>query len=412
MSTIYATLSSVFPAVETWKTQSGDLLFLAGRESMVHDVSRLRQRLQQEPFQSAFAHVWRVTDLEGVFAHYVAHSGLAGAVSTGQALVSTDDRNRLEFAFARTVGRKTGFDGEVLYSLSCQQGYDKPLLKNGELDWGQVADRRVSALVLDGERDFDINSGTAGWRARTAAKAAFVKGEVQAALSCWRSQPQPPSDLMELMMLAYCLALQGDDQTVGYVEQLRRYEPTEAEAVLAQYLWRKGRVSEAFDSMEKSMRSFRVDPWATKSMMGALLETSKMICKQPGQQPQAVRLFELLEEPFAVKLLETERWMARMEMAKFLDDCQLTHRMRDVVRQMEPHVPWTRDFLQERTACYSRAGDARALAAARDLELFEAQEARPFLINTEGQVALGQKNGRKAAPLSWNGRVYAREKGR
>jgi spermidine synthase len=408
MSTIYATLSSVFPAVETWKTQGGDLLFIAGREPTVHDVSRLRQRLQQEPFQSAFAHVWRVTDLEGVFAHYVAHSRLADAVTTGDARVSTDDRNRLEFAFARTVGRKTGFDSEVLYSLSCERGYDKPVLKNGDLDWDQVADRRVSALMLDGEKDFDINSGTEGWRARTAAKAAFVKGEVQAALSCWRSQPQKPNDLMELMMLSYCLALQGDDQTVGCVEQLRRYEPTEADAVLAQYLWRKGRGSEAFGLMDKSMRSFRVDPWATKSMMGALMETAKIICKQPGQQPQAVRLYDLLGEPFAVKLLDTERWLARMEMAKYLDDCQLTHLTRDVVREMEPYVPWTRDFLQVRTECYGRAGDTKALAAARDLELFEEREARPFLISTSGQVALGKT--RKAAPLSWNGRVYAREK--
>src|SRR5262249_48361212 len=156
-------------------------------------------------------------------------SRLAAAVAMGPALASTDDRNRLEFAFARTVGRKTGFDGERLYRLACEQGYDKPALAQGGLDWGQVADRSVSALLVDGETDFDISSGDGGWRARTAAKAAFAKGEVQTALSCWRSQPQAPNDLMELMMLAYCFALQGDDQAIRYIEQLRPYEPTEAD---------------------------------------------------------------------------------------------------------------------------------------------------------------------------------------
>src|SRR5262249_42132741 len=154
-------------------------------------------------------HVWRVTDLEGVFAHYLAHSQLAYAVAAGHAPVSTDDRNRLEFAFARTVGRKTGFDGELLYSISCEQGYDKPALTDGDLDWDGVADRRVSALVLDGESNLDVASGHEGWRARSAAKAAFMRGEMQAVVSCWRSQPQSPKDLTELMMLAYCLALQA-----------------------------------------------------------------------------------------------------------------------------------------------------------------------------------------------------------
>ena len=38
----YATLSSVFPHIETWQTQSGDLLLIASRNILlVHDIGSL-----------------------------------------------------------------------------------------------------------------------------------------------------------------------------------------------------------------------------------------------------------------------------------------------------------------------------------------------------------------------------------
>src|SRR5262249_33211339 len=97
-------------------------------------------------------------------------------------------------------------------------------------------------------------------------------------------------------------------------------------------------------------------------------------------------------------------------MVEFLDDSQATHRTRDVFRELETSVPWTRDFLRARAECYGRAGDGNAVAAARDLELFEEREAPPFLLNSRDQVASGQNDGRKAGPLFWNHKVYAREK--
>ena len=66
--TIYATLAASFPVVETWATQAGDLLLIGALRPIHYDVPALRARIPTEPFKSALAKVWRVTNLEGVLA--------------------------------------------------------------------------------------------------------------------------------------------------------------------------------------------------------------------------------------------------------------------------------------------------------------------------------------------------------
>src|SRR5262249_31734788 len=112
VSTIYATLASVFPAIEILQSGRSDLLLIAAAEPIVYDVAGMRERLCTEHFRTAAACVWRMTDLEGLFAQYVAHRRLLDAIPRHRIPLCTDDRNLLEFASARTVGRNTGFTGE------------------------------------------------------------------------------------------------------------------------------------------------------------------------------------------------------------------------------------------------------------------------------------------------------------
>jgi hypothetical protein len=82
--------------------------------------------------------------------------------------------------------------------------------------------------------------------------------------------------------------------------------------------------------------------------------------------------------PFAVNLLEDERTQSRLDLANLLGRAQA---IREVVSAMEPHVPWTRNFLELRTRIYSLTGDSHAVAAAADLARFEAREAQPFQLD-------------------------------
>jgi hypothetical protein len=393
ISTVYATLTSVFLVVETWKTQAGDLLFLVAKEPIVYNVAALRGKMQQPPFQEALARVWRVTALEGVFGRYIANSNLAHAVALADLPINTDDRTLLEFAFGRTVGRKTGFDIEALRGISRSQGYDQPILANGQLDWIKVADARASATLLEGSRDFDLTFGPDELRTRTAAKAAFAKADAQAALQMWRAQTQGPGDLMELLLLAYSLAVVGDDHALAYLERLRGWLPTEADAVQAQYLWRKQQFKEAFACAERAFRAYQTDPWPLKHIMAAALEGARVACAQTVEREQAAQLLQTLQAPFVLELLETERAVARLEMAKALDGQGPLRFTYGVITDMEPNVPWTLSFLRLRAESYAQAGDRRAPTAAADLDRFAAKTARPFLFTPRDQIEAARNQG-------------------
>jgi spermidine synthase len=111
--TVYATLGSVFPEVETWHTKQSDLILAATAGPIAYDGGRLRERLRQEPYLSALRDAWRVSDLEGFLSHYVARSSLTRTlISSGHTPLNTDDANVVEFAFARSLGHDTIFDVE------------------------------------------------------------------------------------------------------------------------------------------------------------------------------------------------------------------------------------------------------------------------------------------------------------
>jgi len=51
--TIYATLASVFPVVETWELAANDLLLVASRKPIVYDAGALARRIAEEPYRTA-----------------------------------------------------------------------------------------------------------------------------------------------------------------------------------------------------------------------------------------------------------------------------------------------------------------------------------------------------------------------
>src|SRR5262249_37930178 len=53
--TIYATLASVFPSVETWELGANDLLLVASSEPVRYDAALLRAKLEREPYRTALS---------------------------------------------------------------------------------------------------------------------------------------------------------------------------------------------------------------------------------------------------------------------------------------------------------------------------------------------------------------------
>src|ERR1700691_782531 len=72
LRTVYATLASTFPYVETWQTSLGDLMLVGAKHPLAYRTTELAARIQEEPFKSALRNVWRAVDLPGFLAHFVA----------------------------------------------------------------------------------------------------------------------------------------------------------------------------------------------------------------------------------------------------------------------------------------------------------------------------------------------------
>jgi len=58
--TIYATMAGVFPHIQTWTTNPGDVVLIASAEPIAIDAAMMRTRLAREPFREATHVAWRV----------------------------------------------------------------------------------------------------------------------------------------------------------------------------------------------------------------------------------------------------------------------------------------------------------------------------------------------------------------
>ena len=81
--TAYATLGSVFPHVESWQINATDLLLLATREPLVHDLDRIRRRIGGEPYARALDVTWRVGGIEGLYSGFIGNDRLTRVLAEG-----------------------------------------------------------------------------------------------------------------------------------------------------------------------------------------------------------------------------------------------------------------------------------------------------------------------------------------
>src|SRR5688500_20358409 len=84
-------------------------------------------------------------------AHFVAGGNLGmTAMSHPDFRPNTDDRNMVEFGFARSVGAATAFDMASLREWARRNAANRPRLVGDDVDWDLVEDRRFSMLTASG----------------------------------------------------------------------------------------------------------------------------------------------------------------------------------------------------------------------------------------------------------------------
>lgn len=371
LQTVIATLRTIFPYVEVWETETKDSLFICSAEPIALDVPKLRDRIKQEPFKSALAHAWRTDDLEGVFAHFVAGSSVIEKWNRAAGtLWNTDDRNLVEYGFARTASRASEFSLARLREAALAHGERVPRDIEGEIDLERVGDQYFAECLLAGVNESTSWNFSEAQRARGDALRFILTGNSARGLRAWRSQPREPQYPLEISLLALAYADQSDPQALTLAERIETSQPVEAQAIRARYYARTRDTARAVEALEKVFVALRDDPWPQSAVLEHVFRLSVEIGRE--DRALAARMHDALSRPFALFRMEEDRRRAALVLALTLDPSVASQRF----AEFEPHIPWSRRFLENRARVYSVTEHALARQAQRDLETFHEQSQR------------------------------------
>jgi spermidine synthase len=370
--TVYATLGSVFSEVETWELEVNDLLLVASRKKINHDVAQVRERLKQEPFRSAFAWAWRAVDAEGVFGHFVARSSLGRAISfVDKDQLNTDDLNVIEFGFARSTkaaGEAQTMRAEEIRETARARGEHRPSEIEKDLDWDVVADQWIGFRAAEGNPT-PIARAPERQRPLVAAYEALLSGRLPDVARAWRAVGREPRGPTEIGMLAEALADMGDEGAVTYIEQLRAVQATEADAILGRLRFRQNRHVEAAQALGSALVAYRTNPWPWPMVMTHALETAQHVMSRDASTVKMLKA--AIEQPFAAQMLDESRREILLKLAVARDpDASCAQ----ALTTYEPYPLWQEPLLTWRARCYELLHHADAARAAQERDEYQRNE--------------------------------------
>jgi predicted membrane-bound spermidine synthase len=367
--TVLATLSSEFAQVEVWQTLPGDLILVASARPIGYPVAGLRERIKLEPFSSALKVAWRATDLEGVLAHFLAGPALARKVAEAEGdRLNTDDQTLIEFAFARNVGRGGLFKVAELSGTARLLGAHRPEKVLGEVAWDSVDEQRQFwTKILDSPLSADS-------RQRLTVLIGALRGDYRSAIAAYkRFDSFEPHGLAELEALSLLLADTNSPGAADLIAKLRDFNSVEADALQAVLFARQGKPHDATRLAEAFLTGLQRDPWQSTAIITRGMDLVASLARSDPAEGR--RLYELVRNPFVVYAFEALR--VNLALSLVLGANQ-DAKCVEALGYFEPHVPWTKNLLKQRLACYERVNHSLASVARRDLEDFYAAEAAPF----------------------------------
>ncbi len=311
-----------------------------------------------------------------LLAHFVANDRVARAIAGIPGVeVNTDDRNIVEFGFARSVGRPRALIVPELRHLAESINASRPSLDAADaVNWPAVETARVGLDAINGFFDDLPANPPPAEKIRQQALVRFYRSnDATGAYELWNQQTEGPRDLVESRLVAAIEAERGSEAAMPWIARIREFEPGEADTLLATLRFKQRRFGEAADALGSALASFKTDPWPTqKAMMGALELAEPIVIDLPSA---AQGLFDRLRDPFVVHAVDDARILTATALARHINFAALC---RGPIGSLEPHVPWTRYLLTVRRDCYEAANDPRMDTAARELAAFYAREPIPL----------------------------------
>ncbi|HRF00247.1 MAG TPA: fused MFS/spermidine synthase [Pirellulaceae bacterium] len=362
---VLATLQEVFPHVEIWQSKAEDLLLVGSDSPIPHDADRVRERLGSEPFGDALRIAWRAADAEAFFARYVVGPSGTNPVDVGiVGRINSDDLNRIEYGFARTLGRGgSGPIDEIRRGSAAGDG--APRVASGSLDARRLAGHRQLVGSNQAGRAILPEHPTDEQQRRHRFLTSYWNAATDRMIADYEAAPHPVLFPDETAILALGYADLGREEAMIHLASLAKFQPSDAAAIEAYLRLRQGKGDEAADRLIDLFELLRDEPWGFTHATELIFTTLSSVCRE--RPSRIAELREALREPFAVRALDTQRREALWRLSALLGP----EAMLEILPEFEPHVPWDETFLTARWDAYRASADAdAAVRAGRDLERF------------------------------------------
>jgi spermidine synthase len=360
---VYATLTSVFPHVETWISGPNDLLFIGHLTPPAYPLEQLRTRITQPLFTEALKRVWLTNSVEGLLAHHLASPEFARTLlQATPANINTDDRNLLEYGFARALSKDNTFETTQVLSMAIEQETDVPAHLAAQFDRTRLTYERLRMLAADGASFAMLDDLNGDDQRRAEAVAAFAKGNFNEALDSWVGTPASPFE--QLMLLESAAQAGTAEQLPPYLAAVRQDWPADAHFADALSAFRKESYDDAASRLLDGFKAMRSQVWVRlSSVQAALSLVPPLAANNRDLVPQ---FMAVIQEPFPGGLAEPSRMNTLTQIITLLSEAQQI----EVLSCFEPNPPWQRQFLEFRLKTYRAAAHARTPKAEHDLQEF------------------------------------------
>lgn len=368
VQTVFATLKSEFAHVELWQSKHDDMLLVCSREPFHYSEEQLRQRVGQEPFRSGLAFAWRATNLEGLLARYVANQRLIDDVGRAARRSNSDDRNEIEYGFARNLGRTSGFAVATLRDRAVALGAHRPTGNFANVNWEAVDDEYLAMYAVLHRVLPPVSPGLETPSSRRMMFERYLKSDLSGAIAAWEADSRQPVGPTETAFLALAYAESGSDKARALAKALESYNPRESQMIHGIRQWRQGRLQAAAASLEMAFAGLRTDPWAIIDVTRHAIRSAVELASSDADV--ARRLLKTLEQPFGAMYADDLRRGAACMIASRLSPEAAV----PLFEGYEPFPNWTDAFLRLRVETYVRARHPLRWRAQADLDEFVRHE--------------------------------------
>ncbi len=370
IGTVLKTLKSVFSYVEMWQTQGGDMVMVCSQSPLAYMPSSLAERLRVREVAEAANVAWKSADVDGVISHLIAGNEFVDALVTQpEYQVNTDDRNSLEYAFARTVGSASGFTIEQVREQANELSLRWPKRFADAIDPTRASDHAIGLSVFL-TRSVSFLSSKLSPRAQV--WQAIQEDRTSDAISLWDTINEPPRDLTEMLLVGLAYANARDQRLPKILDQIATLSPADAAGLAC---IPSAQVGDSVQTMRALTRFFgllRQTPVVSEPLLlRGFLIAEAIAQRDPAQGPE---LMASLQQPFSLYLANDRRIATLINIAQAIGPIETTN----VLLSLEPNPIWTREALNLRYKAYQTLKHPLAPTAARDIAIFEQYADRPL----------------------------------